>query len=126
MENNLSTIYIFSYCESTKERKKWADFFLKTDLSRLVRVSFQFQEPIEMIKKFIRTPKFSLLTFGTLPWRDKINRLDGTAASAVCCIMHKKHKKENEKDLQNEVLQLSVTKKLTNNCCPSQITVSQA
>ena len=79
-----------------------------------------------MIKKFLTTQKFSLLTVCTLPWQDKINRLDGTAASAVCCIMHKKHKKENEKDLQNEVLQLSATKKLSNNCCPSQITVSQA
>ena len=84
---------------------------LKTSLPRLVRISFQFQEPTEMIKKFLTTQKFSLLTVCTLPWQDKINRLDGTAASAVCCIMHKKHKKENEKYLLNEILQLSVTKK---------------
>ena len=45
----------------------------------------------------------------SLPWRDKINRLDGTAASAVCCIMHKKQK--GGKDLQNDVFILSVTKK---------------
>ena len=94
LENNLSTIYIFSYCESTEERKKWTDYFLKTSLPRLVRISFQFQEPTEMIKKFLTTQKFSLLTVCTLPWQDKINRLDGTAASAVCCIMHKKQKGE--------------------------------
>ena len=111
LENNLSTIYIFSYCESTEERKKWADSFLKTSLPRMVRISFQFQEPTEMIKKFLTTQKFSLLTVCTLPWQDKINRLDVTAASAVCCIMHKKHKKENEKYLLNEILELSVTKK---------------
>ena len=109
-----------------KREKKWADYFLKTSLPRLVRISFQFQEPTEMIKKFLTTQKFSLLTVCTLPWQDKINRLDGTAASAVCCIMHKKHKKENEKYLLNEILQLSVTKKLSKNCCPPQIIVSQA
>ena len=99
------------HSESTEERKKWADSFLKTSLPRLVRISFQFQEPTEMIKKFLTTPKFSLLTFCTLPWQDKINRLDGTAASAVCCIMHKKHKKENEQYLQDEILQLRGPKK---------------
>ena len=62
-----------------------------------------------MIKKFLTTQKFSLLTVCTLPWQDKINRLDGTAASAVCCIMHKKQK--GGKDLQNEVFRLIVTKK---------------
>ena len=50
-----------------------------------------------------------LLTLGSLPWRDKINRLDLIAASAVFCIMHKKH--NGKKDLQNKVFNLSVTKK---------------
>ena len=62
-----------------------------------------FSPKILFSKNFDRVKKMTNMRY--------VNRLDGTAASAVCCIMHKKHKKENEKYLLNEILQLSVTKK---------------